>query len=126
MSDKDKAPKVAPPPPPAPAAKTAEEAELERLMKEEEEAKAAALAAVEAAAAAEAVAAAKASAASVTAVAPPVQKKAAGDVLVVCLKDEPHVRLGSRSYAFKKGAEIEMLYDHAVEMEQSGWVIRRK
>lgn len=89
--------------------KDEEDAELDRLMKEEEAARAAA-----------------AMAASVVEAAPPPRKPASGDVQCICLKTQLHCRMGGRSYVFKKGDEVEMHPDHAAEMEEAGWVVRRK
>ncbi len=92
-----------------------DDAELERLMQEEENAKQAALAAA-------ALAATKPKV-----VATPVQQRPVrtGDIKVVALQNNPHVRMGGRDYNLKKGERLEMDPNHAEELEPGGWVIRQ-
>ncbi len=130
-------PNKAPAPAPAPKVDVKEEddAEVTRLLQEEEDAKTAAREALaksaldrktaEDAAKSAALAAAEAAKVSNVVRAPTPVAKRAGDIKVVCLKDQTVVRLGNRSYVFKAGEEISMNPDHAEEMESAGWVVRR-
>ena len=102
-------------PPAQPAKKSQDDAELERRMQEEESARQAALAAAAQAAAKPKVAAA------------PVQQRPvrAGDIKVVALQNNPHVRMGGRDYNLKKGERLDMDPNHAEELEPIGWIIRQ-
>ena len=45
------------------------------------------------------------------------------DVKVLCIKDEPWVKLGDRVYTFKKNVAIRMNHSHATEMQGAGYVV---
>jgi hypothetical protein len=101
-------------PPAAPAKKTDEELELERQI------------AAEAAEAAKVAAEAAEAAPAVVPVKPAVgHRVAAGDVAVRCLKTSM-ARMGGRNYQLIKDKEVFMDPNHASELEETGWVLRRR